>query len=71
MSDIKNQIAEIDKAITSVLSGGQSYKVGNRSLTRGDLATLYQMKKELENNAAGDNNGGLGRGVAVGFFDKR
>lgn len=71
MSDTEKQIAEINAAITSILSGGQSYKVGNRSLTRGDLATLYQMKKELENNAAGDNNGGLGRSVAVGIFDKR
>ncbi len=71
MSNTEKQLAEINEAIAGILSGGQSYKVGNRSLTRGDLATLYQMKKELENNAAGDNNGGLGRSTAVGFFDKR
>lgn len=71
MSDTEKQLAEINEAITAILAGGQSYKVGNRSLTRGDLSTLYQMKKELENNMAGDNNGGLGRSVAVGVFDKR
>lgn len=71
MSDTKKQLAEINEAITKILAGGQSYKVGNRSLTRADLSTLYQMKKELENNASEDNSGGLGRSVAVSFFDKR
>ena len=71
MSDTRTQLEEINAAISAILAGGQSYKIGNRSLTRADLTTLYKMKKELENNAAEDNNGGLGRCVAVGYFDKR
>lgn len=67
MDDIK--IADVNAAISAVLTGGQSYKIGNRSLTRADLPTLYKMKKELENTAA--ENGGLGRNVALGIFDKR
>ena len=70
MNDTEKQLAEVNEAISMVLIGGQSYKIGNRSLTRGDLATLYQMKKELENSAA-DSEGGLGRDTAVGIFDKR
>ncbi len=69
--DNRQQLEQVNEAIAAILSGGQSYKIGNRSLTRADLTTLYKMKKELENNTESDNGGGLGRCVAVGYFEKR
>lgn len=33
-------LAQVNTAITTVLCGGQSYKIGSRSLTRADLAML-------------------------------
>ena len=72
MSTPAEQLAEINTAINKILYGGQSYKIGSRSMTRADLATLYAMKKELESavNAEAD-GGGFGRGVAVGIFEGR
>ena len=32
-------LEQVNKAIAAVLVGGQSYKIGSRSLTRADLAT--------------------------------
>lgn len=33
-------LEQVNKAITTVLVGGQSYKIGSRSLTRADLSML-------------------------------
>ena len=51
--------------------GGQSYKIGSRSLTRADLSELYAMKKELESVIAEENAGGLGRHTAAAVFGRR
>lgn len=64
-------LAKVNEAITTVLVGGQSYKIGSRSLTRADLALLRSMKSDLEAQvAAEENNGLLGRTYAA-FFDGR
>ena len=34
----EQRLAEVNKAIQAVLLGGQSYKLGSRSVTRADLA---------------------------------
>ncbi len=65
------QLEQVNAAIRTVLAGGQSYKIGSRSLTRANISELYEMKKQLESEAATDNNCGFGRGVAVGVFDGR
>ena len=41
-------LSEVKKAIRAILIGGQSYKIGSRSLTRADLNALRDLKKELE-----------------------
>ena len=51
----EEQIIEIDKAISSILRTGQSYKIGSRTLTRADLGTLRAMRKDLL--AASEDNG--------------
>lgn len=65
------QLAEVTTAITSILTGGQSYKIGSRSLTRADLAELRAMKKELEQEVAAEGTPVLGRKAAAVYFDRR
>ena len=50
ISDMKARdlLEQVNTAITTVLVGGQSYKIGSRSLTRADLALLRSMKSDLE-----------------------
>jgi len=49
----------LNKAIYAITVGGQSYKIGSRSLTRADLKQLYAMKNDMEaqiaREEAGDN----------------
>lgn len=71
MADIKSQLEEVNEAISDILIGGQSYKIGSRTLTRADLATLYKMKNELESVINGEEASGLGRRVSLAFFDRR
>ena len=40
------RLEEIQTAITAVMTGGQSYRMGNQTFTRADLPTLYAMEKE-------------------------
>ena len=40
-------LVHVDAAIQNILVGGQSYKLGSRSLTRADLGLLRQMRNEL------------------------
>jgi len=44
----EQRLAEVNKAIQAVLLGGQSYKLGSKSVTRADLAVLRQMRDDLE-----------------------
>lgn len=69
MSELEKQLNEVNAAITTILSGGQSYKIGTRSLTRADLSTLYARQKELQESIS-NGNGMLGR-TAAAVFDRR
>ena len=66
----EEQIIEIDKAISSILKTGQSYKIGSRALTRADLGTLRAMRKELL-IASEDNGTDLFSNTFVAIFDRR
>jgi hypothetical protein len=76
MADFENMkpqdlLDQVNKAITTVLVGGQSYKIGSRSLTRADLALLRSMKSDLEAQVAAEGeNGLLGRTFVV-YFEGR
>lgn len=63
-------LSHIDAAIQNILVGGQSYKLGSRSLTRADLGILRQMRNELlaQENAA---DGSLLPGTVAAFFEGR
>ena len=65
------RLAEVNQAIQAVMLGGQSYKIGSRSLTRADLSTLRSMRNELESMLAADEQTPLFSDVYVAFFEGR
>jgi len=67
LAKAKAELEQIDSAITMILSGAQSYRIGTRSLTRADLATLYKRKDTLEDliNALSGGSGRFRRVVPV------
>lgn len=72
MSKTSEILSNVDNAIESILLGGQSYKIGSRTLTRADLNMLYKMRNDLraEQNRE-QNNNGLLDDTYVAFFDGR
>lgn len=62
---------EVDKAIKTVLVGGQSYKIGSRQLTRADLAELRAMRQELAAELTAGSGGNLLDNTVVAVFDGR
>jgi hypothetical protein len=52
----KEMLTEVNKAIATVLVGGQSYKIGSRQLTRADLGMLRELKNELTVQASEEDN---------------
>ena len=77
MADNTNQITtqemldQVNAAIIAVAVGGQSYKIGSRSLTRADLKQLYAMKNDLTAQLASEKPGGLLDDCFVAVFDGR
>ena len=62
----REQLENINEAIYSILAGGQSYKIGSRSLTRADLATLIAERNRLESQL--DGGGSLLAGAYAADF---
>lgn len=71
LSDTQKQLKEVRTAISAILSGGQSYKIGSRSLTRADLTRLFEMQNQLETQVAQEESTVIGRRAAAVFFDRR
>lgn len=63
-------LAEVNKAITNICAGGQSYKIGSRQLTRADLKQLYAMRSDLMAQVAAGRPGLLDD-CYVAVFDGR
>lgn len=68
---LAQRLLEVDTAIHAVLLGGQSYKLGTRSVTRADLALLRQMRDDLAAQLQQEDNGTLMGGVVVAVFEGR
>ena len=68
---LAQRLLEVDTAIHAVLLGGQSYKLGTRSVTRADLALLRKMRDDLAAQLHTEENGGLLGGVVVAVFEGR
>ena len=67
----EEQLETVNKAIYTILVGGQSYKIGSRSLTRADLSELYAMQKALRSEIEYDRDTGLLGDTSVAVFDGR
>jgi hypothetical protein len=47
----------VETAITSILTKGQQYRIGDRMYGRADLSELWQMRKELRSQYADESEG--------------
>jgi len=68
---LRERLAQVDEAIAAILCGGQSYKLGSRSLTRADLAQLRALRDDLAAQIAQEDSGGLIPGVYAAYFEGR
>ncbi len=50
----EEQLKVLNEAIYKIMVGGQSYKIGTRSLTRADLSTLIAERDRLESQMGGN-----------------
>ena len=48
METLEVQLKRVQMAIAAIESGAQEYKIGNRSLTRANLSTLYARESSLK-----------------------
>ena len=62
-------LEQVDRAICGVLVGGQSYRIGNRSLTRADLSMLKKLRDDLAAQVQAGENGQLFPGTYTAFFE--
>lgn len=44
---LREQVNSINAAIRKIEDGAQEYRIGNRTLRRGDLAALYSERRKL------------------------
>lgn len=68
---VQQRLADVNKAIQSILLGGQSYKIGSRSLTRASLDALLEERDNLEAQLASSDSGHLLGDTVVAVFDGR
>lgn len=66
IAEIKTELKRVRMAIARIEDGAQEYTIGNRRLTRADLATLYDRETALENELADAEYGGM----MVTFMEK-
>ncbi len=66
----EEKLVEVNKAISNILVGGQSYRIGSRSLARADLHTLLAMQRDLQAQLANQDDG-LMDNTYLGVFDGR
>ena len=67
----QKMLDNVNEAITAIMVGAQSYKIGSRSVTRADLKELYKIKNDLTAQLSQENSGGLFDDCYVGIFDSR
>lgn len=68
---LTEQLAQVNAAITAVLAGGQSYRLGNQSVTRADLAALKALRDDLAAQAAQEDADELLSRTYAARFDGR
>lgn len=63
----EEQLQVLNEAIYKILAGGQSYKIGTRSLTRADLSALIAERNRLETQMDGTGTSLLSGAYAADF----
>ena len=59
-------LAQVDTAIEALISGGaSSYSIGNRSVTKLDLAQLFEERRLLQQQVDRESSGGIFRKAAI------
>ena len=64
-------LSEVNKAIATVMVGGQSYKIGSRSLTRANLTELHNLRADLAAQVEEQGNTDFFRSTYAAFFEGR
>ncbi|MFC2475891.1 MAG: peptidylprolyl isomerase [Catonella sp.] len=67
----EEMLESVNNAIVAITSGGQSYKIGSRELTRANLKDLYKIKNDLTAQLNNNNSSHLFDGCVVGVFSGR
>lgn len=67
----EEQLMVVNEAIYAVLKGGQSYRIGTRSLTRADLELLWTMQRKLQAAIVNNEGSQLFGDTVVAVFDGR
>ena len=63
---LQEQLAQINLAIQKIENGAQEYRIGSRLIRRGDLATLYRERRQLQQEIAmAESSGGM---YAAAFY---
>ena len=63
---LQDQLEQINQAISKIESGAQEYRIGSRLIRRGDLATLYRERRQLQQEIARtESEGGM---YAAAFY---
>lgn len=70
-SDPSLLLSEVNKAIATVMVGGQSYKIGSRSLTRANLTELRNLRADLAAQVEEQGNTDFFRNTYAVFFEGR
>lgn len=65
---LKQQLAEVEKAIQAIYEGAQEYRIGSRMIRRADLGMLYQERDRLEREIQVLEQGGIFR---FAYFEGR
>ena len=74
MAEVKTareELLEVQQALSNVTLGGQSYQIGSRRLTRAEYSALLARQKELQAQLAAEDNAGLLDDTYVAVFDGR
>lgn len=67
----KEELLEVQQALSAVTLGAQSYTIGSRRLTRAEYSQLLARQKELQAQIAAEDNAGLIDDTYVAVFDSR
>lgn len=67
----EQMLSEVNKAIQTVIVGGQSYNIGSWSVTRANLSQLRAMRKELQAQINNSEGSALMPDAVVAVFEGR